>query len=794
MQLQEWRRKRSGVDDVAQAAIEAGFMADSPVVMEYKASLENGTQAPDITRALWEAIDAELSGQKQTSNQEAASVDTSHLDHIEEYLNSLGVDLSNTDTEIRAAIEANQAAPERMYAQSSVVSKTIEIDPATEVKVVHSNMSPADVGSWRDEVQWMKDNLQGKTVEAPDGRPVRISQQSRKALSSNRGNSIKAVVVHALPELIAASPIYATAPDIKGRENLTFAYAGGAIEIEGKVYSVGLRYRVDGQGSAIAYQFEGYDLRSGGSISADGNPSAQPSPDRVTTIGEIVASFNSNPLFQKNSDGPHGAIQFMADGRSIISLFETANLSTLQHEMGHLFLTMIQRDAAGGDQSSVAELEIVKSWWRDNASDVAADGNKAMPDAKITVEDVQRAIDTGTTGDAAKDTAVDVGMQEQWARGYEAYLMEGKSPSVELRSAFERFRSWMLSVYKSLRGLNVEITPEIRAVFDRMLATDEEIAKAKNASGDVGSVLATAEQMGLTPEQFDRLMKLRTQAEDEAKARLQREIMEPIKRQKEEWWKAEKAKAEEEVTRQVNAMPVFRALEWLGNRRWLGNGKPDAMQDMRLSRDVLVQRYGEGVLKTLQRGKFTVYANEGGMDPDDVAGWFGFDSGDQMIRAMERAPKRLDAIRDETARVMNERHGDATEVVKALCARRLGFVRGLKTFGTFGRGWSRRIADIEAKGVAMALRGYGAGKPRVAAVLAQEAETAIDRSKAQNKGAAAVTGSGAAGGAVQVGADVNWLIVAGVALAVVAILALVRSRAVINKDRAEAYLAASKAG
>ncbi len=140
------------------------------------------------------------------------------------------------------------------------------------------------------------------------------------------------------------------------------------------------------------------------------------------------------------------------------------------------------------------------------------------------------------------------------------------------------------------------------------------------------------------------------------------------------------------------------------------------------------------------------------------------------------------------------RHEDATEVVKALCARRLGFVRGLKTFGTFGRGWSRRIADVEANGVAMALQGYGAGASRVRATLADEARAANGRSKAQNKSAMAVSGGGAAGGAVQIGADVNWWIVAGVALALVAIFAMARSRAMINQDRAEAYLAASKAG
>lgn len=113
--------KRFGVDDVAQAAIEAGFMADNPVVIAYKASLEDGTQAPDITRAFWDAVDAELRGDRQASDQDAAPVDTAYLDEIEGYLNRLGVDLSNTDEEIRAAIERDQAGGERMYGQDGAI-------------------------------------------------------------------------------------------------------------------------------------------------------------------------------------------------------------------------------------------------------------------------------------------------------------------------------------------------------------------------------------------------------------------------------------------------------------------------------------------------------------------------------------------------------------------------------------------------------------------------------------------------------------------------------------------------
>lgn len=366
-------------------------------------------------------------------------------------------------------------------------------------------------------------------------------------------------------------------------------------------------------------------------------------------------------LFQRNESGPRGSIQFPAGnittGQSIIRLMETANLSTFTHEAGHFYLEVLKDMAANDFGTTRQELDIVKGWWRENAADVAKDANRAG-DAKVTAEDVIAALDNGTTGDAAKDAAVNTGMHEQWARGLEAYFMEGKAPSADLRAAFEKVRAWLLSIYRAISGLDVKISDELRGVFDRMLATDEQIEQAQESAGGNSPVFATAEQMGLTDEEFGRLMKLRYQAESDARGRLLKEAMGPIRREREKWFKDERAKVREQVEREVNASPMFRALEWMGNRRWLGEGKPEGMPDMRLSKDALVDIYGEGVLTTLRRGKQTVYAVDGGMHPDDAAGWFGFDSGDEMVKALEKAPNRVEAIDAETDKIMYERHGD----------------------------------------------------------------------------------------------------------------------------------------
>ena len=55
-------------------------------------------------------------------------------------------------------------------------------------------------------------------------------------------------------------------------------------------------------------------------------------------------------------------------------------------------------------------------------------------------------------------------------------------------------------------------------------------------------------------------------------------------------------------------------------------------------------------------------------------------------------PKSLEAIQS----------CDAKETADAICDMRLEFLKKLPTFDTFGKGWSRRVADVKAKAISMA--------------------------------------------------------------------------------------------
>lgn len=126
--------------------------------------------------------------------------------------------------------------------------------------------------------------------------------------------------------------------------------------------------------------------------------------------------------------------------------------------------------------------------------------------------------------------------------------------------------------------------------------------------------------------------------------------------------------------------------------------------------------------------------------------------------------------------------------VKAFCAKRMSFLRGLKTFSVFGKGWTRRVIDVEVTGVKMATE--AAGKPVVPALMA-EAKSA--KASAVKNSAGAV-GSVAAPtipdvSSVDPSTKAGLIFLGFVALAVA--VYFVR-KAYINHQRSAAYTAAAK--
>jgi hypothetical protein len=150
------------------------------------------------------------------------------------------------------------------------------------------------------------------------------------------------------------------------------------------------------------------------------------------------------PLSQRDENEPLGRVTFFID-RTIIELFQRANSSTLIHEwMGHVWVEELLSDARRPD---------APEWLQDDARTVYR-----FVGAK--------------EGDPLTDE-----QHEMLARTMERYTREGRAPSRQLEAVFIKFREWMLAIYRRIRDLDVPINDEIRGVFDRMLATAEDIAE-----------------------------------------------------------------------------------------------------------------------------------------------------------------------------------------------------------------------------------------------------------------------------------------------------------------------------
>lgn len=363
-------------------------------------------------------------------------------------------------------------------------------------------------------------------------------------------------------------------------------------------------------------------------------------------------------VLEQNKAGARGSF---SPESNTIALLKGADLSTFLHESGHFFLE-VQADMA------------------------------LQPDAPQTVaQDMQTVLDWFGVQDMSTWQAMDLEQKrphhEQFARGFEAYLFEGKAPGIEMQGVFQRFRAWLLNIYRDLKALNVELTDDVRGVFDRMLATGEQIQLAEQGRSML-PLFATAEQGGMTAEEFSAYQALGTDATNDAiqdlQARGLRDMQwlhnargREIKRLQQEA-KAKRADVRQQVAEEVNADPVYRADRFLrygelelqpGAAKTVRRAAEQANIDgAKLSLPALKEMYGEGenaIWRYLPTGKSGLAASEG-MHPDLIAEMFGFSSGDELVRKLLAAPKRSDEIEARTDVRMQEQFGElvSTEAIE----------------------------------------------------------------------------------------------------------------------------------
>ena len=343
--------------------------------------------------------------------------------------------------------------------------------------------------------------------------------------------------------------------------------------------------------------------------------------------GGVAARRDTTRLFQgEGLAGQRGFIQFGPERKFKIALLEKADLSTFLHESGHFYLEVLGDLAEMPDANQQIRDDyttVLKFLELDNRGQLTLDGKKS--------------------GSAEYNRAVQA--HEKFARANEAYLMEGKAPSAELRSIFQRFRNWLKLVYKELVKLNVELTTDVRQVFDRLYATDEEIDAAKGEMS-FDPLFLDAAAAGMTDAEFEAYRQSVAQATESGKEALQQKLMRELQRERESWWKAELANVREEVTAEVDALPVYQAFKELTEG------------EIKLNKEELVERFGQEYVRRLPRGFQRVYTTKDGMPLDAAARMLNYATPEAMVEALVGMKPRNEYIKAESDRVMRERHGD----------------------------------------------------------------------------------------------------------------------------------------
>tara|TARA_R110000868_G_scaffold122871_4_gene325750 strand:+ start:8030 stop:12424 length:4395 start_codon:yes stop_codon:yes gene_type:complete len=159
------------------------------------------------------------------------------------------------------------------------------------------------------------------------------------------------------------------------------------------------------------------------------------------------AAMSGQALFQTRK-GERRAQITLAQGHAIIELFAARDKSSFMHEASHLYLDELARDAA-------------------------------LDDAPKQIKDDHTALMEWL---GSKDYAnASTKQLEKWAKGWERYMATGKAPIPSLQSAFDTFKEWMVSIYRSLRNIAPDVPPHVREIMDRMLSAGRALTDAERA-------------------------------------------------------------------------------------------------------------------------------------------------------------------------------------------------------------------------------------------------------------------------------------------------------------------------
>lgn len=358
-----------------------------------------------------------------------------------------------------------------------------------------------------------------------------------------------------------------------------------------------------------------------------------------------------------------------------IVLGEDANPSTVLHEMSHHFFNVMLQLAqrTGASERVRADLDTLFRWFG-----IAGETPEQRLGAWNSLTFEQQAPH-----------------QEQLAYNFEDYLFTGKAPTTALQKVFDKIRTWMRAAYKSVRDeLNViyrgafgrdlpMLTPEVRQVFDRMVASAEMVEAAETMRGML-PLFQTKEQFtaaGFPEAQWDAYQETLREAREQAitdvtKASLRQMVwlrnargraLKALQKEAE----VEKDKIRAQVRAEVEQELVYLTM---GLLRSSGREGKLSLEEVRASIRRVIPRPMSSIIleskkelnaqeraeKRLGTGKNGVLAKDG-MSLEVAASALGYDGPDALVKALVEARPIDEEVEERVTRRMLEEHGELVD-------------------------------------------------------------------------------------------------------------------------------------
>lgn len=171
------------------------------------------------------------------------------------------------------------------------------------------------------------------------------------------------------------------------------------------------------------------------------SPQALDSHQLWPQVKTLLNSLNKNILqksdivnsFMQQKPQPKGLYDA---SKGVIKIFESADFSTLPHEIAHYWLDNMWSYVRSGNAS-----EKYRQRWN-----VIANWLNVKPEQAVLTR----------------------GQQEKFARGYEQYLLNGDLPTPIIKGAFDDYDRWLKRVYGDMNRLNVHLSEDAVRFFQSM--------------------------------------------------------------------------------------------------------------------------------------------------------------------------------------------------------------------------------------------------------------------------------------------------------------------------------------